>query len=109
MPTAMQPDSLPVIVLERLHLVEVRSKNDPSQAVRVARPISDASGAQAVSLAYTELDPGGAIPWHYESTDDEVLLVLDGEVEVSVQVSIEVDTVRVGRGGVLQIPARKPH
>ena len=104
-----QTHSLSVIVLDHLRLAEVHSKSDPAQVVRYAYPISDASGAQTLSLAYTELGPGGAIPWHYDSTDDEVLLVLDGEVEVTVQVSIEHESATVARGSALHIPAHKPH
>lgn len=46
-------------------------------------PIHSAMGTSATAVVYFELDPGGTLPEHSDSAE-ELLLVLEGEVEASV-------------------------
>src|SRR5207253_8726872 len=97
MTIADRTSSLDVTELAKLDLVEAWSKGTPDDRVRFAFPIA-APATRSVSLAYAELDPGGAIPWHIDSAAEEILLVLEGRVEVSLETYYDQDTVAIESG-----------
>jgi quercetin dioxygenase-like cupin family protein len=92
------------IDLEGLDLMEVWSKPDPDSRVRFTFPISGQTGATRSSVAYAELPVGGSIPYHVDSAN-EVLLVLDGTVEIDVAGETEL----VPSGRLVQIPRETKH
>jgi quercetin dioxygenase-like cupin family protein len=96
--------ALTTIDLESLELVEVWSKTDPSDRVSFTFPISAETGAQASSVAYAEIAPGGGIPLHFDSAN-ECDLILEGELEYELE-----DGARtVGPGVLIQISAETKH
>ena len=59
--------TLTITDLSSLELVEAWSKSEPSERVRFDFPISGETGATGASVAYAEIEPGGAIPIHHDS------------------------------------------
>jgi quercetin dioxygenase-like cupin family protein len=92
------------IALQRLELNEVWSKADPGERVRFTFPISAVTGAEHSSVAYAELPPAGAIPNHFDSAN-EVVVVLDGPVEIQVAGK----TATVESSSLVEIPAYAKH
>ena len=90
--------------LSSLELVEVWSKSDPTERVRFDFPISGETGASGASVAYAEIDPGGAIPMHHDSAN-EVDIILEGELEYDVNGEAKV----IGPGVLVQIPSEVKH
>jgi quercetin dioxygenase-like cupin family protein len=90
--------------LSSLELVEAWSKNEPSDRVRFDFPISGETGATGHSVAYAEIEPGGAIPMHYDSAN-EVDIILEGELEYEV----DAEARSIGPGVLIQIPAEVRH
>ena len=84
MTIADRTTGLPITRLSQLDLFEAWSKAEPGDRVRFAFPIA-APATGSISMAYAEIDPGGAIPWHVDSAAEEILLVLEGRVEVSLE------------------------
>jgi uncharacterized cupin superfamily protein len=63
--------------------------------------IAAAAGASALGCALYELDPGGqAVPYHCHHANEELLIVLDGELELRTPEG----TRPVGRGAVVSFP-----
>ena len=69
--------TLTTIDLRSLELVEIWSNADPSERVSFTFPISAETGAEASSVAYAEIPPGGGIPMHFDSAN-ECDLILEG-------------------------------
>ena len=92
------------IDLRGLELLEVWSKADPTERVSFTFPINAESGATRASVAYAELAPGGAIPAHFDSAN-EVVLVLEGTTEFEFDGSTET----VDPGKLVQIAAGSKH
>ena len=92
------------IDLCELELLEVWSKADPLEKVSFTFAISAETGATGASVAYAELGPGGAIPTHFDSAN-EIVLVLEGTVEVEVDGEIET----VAPGNLVQIAGGSRH
>jgi quercetin dioxygenase-like cupin family protein len=67
--------------LAELDLVEIWSKADESERARFTWAVNADTGSETGALAYVELAPGGAIPWHFDSAG-EIDVVLAGVVEV---------------------------
>jgi quercetin dioxygenase-like cupin family protein len=84
-----------------LNEVETQSVG-PGRAV--AFPVHSATGAAASATVWIALEPGGEVPEHTDSAE-ELLLVLDGEVEASVDG--ETGTLRSDQLAV--IPPMAPH
>jgi quercetin dioxygenase-like cupin family protein len=100
--------SLDVTRLAELELVEAWSKGEPGDRVRFAFPIA-APATGSVSLAYAEIEPGGAIPWHADSAAEEIVLVLEGRVEVSLETYRSAETTPVDAGCAVCFPAGRAH
>lgn len=92
------------IDLHALDLLEVWSKVEPTEKVSFAFAINAETGATGASVAYAELAPGGAIPTHFDSAN-EVVLVLDGTVEFEVDGGTET----VAPGKLVQIAGGSRH
>ena len=90
--------------LSSLELVEVWSKSEQSERVRFDFPISGETGATGASVAYAEIEPGGAIPTHHDSAN-EIDLILEGELEYE----LGAETRSIGPGVLIQIPANVKH
>jgi propionyl-CoA synthetase len=92
------------IELQKLDLVEAWSKADPTERVRFTFAINSETGQQQCSVAYAELETGGAIPRHSDSAT-EVILVAEGTVEI--ESDGQVGT--FGPGTLLAIPPHAKH
>jgi quercetin dioxygenase-like cupin family protein len=90
--------------LSSLELVEAWSKSDPTERVRFDFPISGETGATGASVAYAEIEPGGAIPMHHDSAN-EVDIILEGELEYEVDGEAKL----IGPGVLVQIPSEVKH
>lgn len=83
---------------------EVWWESDPSVRVRADFPLSAAKGSANTAVVYFELDPGCSLGRHTDSAE-EVLLVLEGVVEVTVGD----ETGTVGAGTIALVPEMVPH
>jgi quercetin dioxygenase-like cupin family protein len=108
MTTVEHAASLDVTRLAELDLVEAWSKSEPGDRVRFAFPIA-APATDSVSLAYAEIEPGGAIPWHADSAAEEIVLVLEGRVEVSLETYRSAETKAIEAGCAVCFPAGRAH
>lgn len=90
--------------LSSLELVEAWSKSEPTERIRFDFPISGETGATGASVAYAEIEPGGAIPLHHDSAN-EVDIILEGELEYEVGG----ETRLIGPGVLIQIPSETKH
>src|SRR2546421_6744389 len=77
---------------------------DRGPGLRAAFPISSAEGTAALAVVWIELVPGGVLDEHTD-TAEELLFVVDGEVEASLD--SERGTLRAGEAVV--VPALAPH
>jgi len=92
------------IDLESLETMEIQSALDPARRVRVAFPISSASGTAASASVYFELEPGAHVGVHTDSAE-EFLIVLEGSGEGLVGDEVA----RVEAGQVVAVPALVRH
>lgn len=90
--------------LDDLELHDGWLESDTSVHARFAFPMFWATGNASTAVLYVELEPGKGGPRHTD-TPEEILLVLDGEVEVTV--GDEVATARPGT--LVLVPAMVPH
>ncbi len=90
--------------LRDIELMEVESALDPSRRVRVAFPISSATGTAASASVYFELEPGAHVGVHTDSAE-EFLIVLEGTGEGLVGD----ETARVEAGQIVVVPAMVRH
>jgi len=90
--------------LRDIELMEVESALDPTRRVRVAFPISSATGTAASASVYFELEPGAHVGVHTDSAE-EFLIVLEGTGEGLVGD----ETARVEAGQVVVVPAMVRH
>lgn len=90
--------------LRDIELMEVESALDPSRRVRVAFPISSATGTAASACVYFELEPGAHVGVHTDSAE-EFLIVLEGTGEGL----LGDETARVEAGQVVVVPAMARH
>lgn len=80
------------------------SEEDPDLALRDAYLLSGVGGTAASAVAYFEIDPGKHLGAHVH-TAEEVILVLEGEIELTVGH----ETVRLQRGGMGVAPTMVRH
>lgn len=107
----MTTENMPALRATRLtdvELLEAWSKGTPGDRVRFAFPIA-APATGSISMAYAEIEPGGAIPWHVDSAAEEIILVLDGRVEVSLEGYGADETVLLEAGCAVCLPAGRAH
>jgi quercetin dioxygenase-like cupin family protein len=90
--------------LNELRLLEGWQEHDPTARTRVAFPLYAATGTRDCSVVYFEIEPGHRLATHTDSAE-EIVLVLDGTVEVTVGA----ETTRADRGGLVLIPEMVPH
>lgn len=89
---------------QNLDLVHFSSPDDDTRIARATWPVHREAGAASTAVVYIELDPGMHLGRHTDSAE-EVLVVLEGEVEVVVGS----ERGRVRAGGVAVVPSMAPH
>jgi quercetin dioxygenase-like cupin family protein len=92
------------IDLRSVETMDVTSALDPARQVRVAFPISSATGTAASAAVYFELDPGMHVGVHSDSAE-ECLVVLEGTAEGLVGDEVA----RLETGQVVVVPAMVRH
>lgn len=92
------------INLNQLELNEFVAQNNPSQRCKATFPMLGAHGTQHSATVYFELEPGDSLGTHTDSAE-ELLLILDGTVEVTIASERTVAT----PGTIALVPVMKPH
>lgn len=92
------------VKLDSLDPMEGWSASDTTMRFRSAFPLHAAAGTDRTSVVYFEVDPGGALPTHTDSVE-EVVLVLDGEVDVQLGEARG----HLSAGELALVPAMVPH
>ena len=90
--------------MEDLELLEVWYENDPTMRVKVNFPFFLGTGTKNTAVVYFEIEPGYRLGTHTDSAE-EILLVLEGEVEVS----LGEEQGRLSAGEMALVPAMVPH
>jgi quercetin dioxygenase-like cupin family protein len=90
--------------LQAIETMEIESALDPARRLRVAFPISSATGTAASASVYFELEPGAHVGAHTDSSE-EFLIVLEGSGEGIVGDEVA----RVEAGQVIVVPAMVRH
>lgn len=88
----------------QLDLLPAHHRDDEANVVRAAWPVHRGTGACSTAAVYFELDRGMRLGRHTDS-DEELLVVLAGEVDVIVGDERR----RVAAGGMAVAPAEVPH
>lgn len=90
--------------LNDLEMIEIESALDPTRRLRVAFPVSSATGTAASACVYFELEPGTHVGVHTDSSE-EFLVVLEGTAEGLVGDEAS----RVETGQLVVVPAMARH
>lgn len=90
--------------LDELELLECWYENDPTMQVKVNFPFFLGTGTRNTAVVYFELEPGYRLGTHTDSVE-EILLILEGEVEVS----LGDEEGRLTAGEMALVPAMVPH
>lgn len=90
--------------LNQLELTEFTGKDNPKQHCRATFPMLGAHGTQSSATVYFELEPGDNLGRHTDSAE-ELLLILEGEVEVSVGK----EKGKASQGTIALVPKMVPH
>lgn len=90
--------------LEDLELMEGWYEDDPTMRVKVNFPFFLGSGTKNTAVVYFEIEPGYRLGTHTDSAE-EILLVLEGEAEVS----LGDEEGRLSAGEMALVPAMMPH
>jgi quercetin dioxygenase-like cupin family protein len=90
--------------IDQLELAEVWYEDDPTMRLRVNFPFFLGTGTKSTAVVYFEIEPGHRLGSHTDSAE-EILLVLEGEAEVSL--GDERD--RLSAGEMALVPAMVPH
>ncbi len=90
--------------IEDLELMEVWYENDPTMHLKVNFPLFLGTGTKNTAVVYFEIEPGYRLGTHTDSAE-EILLVLEGEV----QVSLGEEEGRLSAGHMAVVPAMVPH
>jgi quercetin dioxygenase-like cupin family protein len=88
----------------KLDLLDTSMEGDEEHRVRVAFPVSAATGAAGTAVVYLEIDPGHKLSTHTDSAE-EILYIAEGEGEAHVGD----ETRRVSAGDMAVVPAMAPH
>jgi quercetin dioxygenase-like cupin family protein len=90
--------------VNKLELAEFTGRDNPLQHCRATFPLLGAHGTEHSATVYFELEPGRHLGRHTDSAE-ELLLILDGTVEVSVGEEKGVLT----KGDLALVPVLVPH
>ncbi len=90
--------------MEDLELLEVWYENDPTMRVKVNFPFFLGTGTKNTAVVYFEIEPGYRLGTHTDSAE-EILLILQGEIEVS----LGEEQGRLSAGEMALVPAMVPH
>lgn len=90
--------------LNEIDLNEFIGESDKNQHCRATFPLIGAHGSRQLASVYFELEPGDHLGRHTDSAE-ELLIVLDGNVEVSVGE----DTRKASKGALVLVPKMIPH
>jgi quercetin dioxygenase-like cupin family protein len=93
-----------VVDLHTVQAMDIESALDPTRRLRVAFPISSASGAAASAAVYFEVEPGDHVGVHTDSAE-ELLVVLEGTAEALVGDEVA----QAETGQVVVVPAMVRH
>jgi quercetin dioxygenase-like cupin family protein len=93
-----------VVDLHTVQVMDIESALDPTRRLRVAFPISSASGAAASATVYFEVEPGDHVGVHTDSAE-ELLVILEGTAEALVGEEVA----RAEAGHVVVVPAMVRH
>lgn len=93
-----------VIQTAELDLMPAHHRDGPDNVVRAAWPVHRGTGARSTAAVYFELAAGMRLGTHTDSAE-EVLVVLDGEVEIVVGDERR----RASAGTLAVVPAEVPH
>jgi quercetin dioxygenase-like cupin family protein len=103
-PSKSEVIHMQAIQTQELELGSFSLRADQDNVVRAAWPAYRDTGSANTAVVYFELDPGMELPTHTDSAE-EVLIVLEGEVEATV----DGERGRLGAGGIAVVPAMVPH
>lgn len=90
--------------LNAVETMDLESALDPARRLKVAFPISSATGTAASATVYFELEPGAHVGVHTDSAE-EFLIVLEGTAEGLVGEEVA----RAEAGHVVVVPAMVRH
>jgi quercetin dioxygenase-like cupin family protein len=90
--------------IDQLELLEVWYENDPTMRLKVNFPFFLGTGTKSTAVVYFEIEPGHRLGTHTDSAE-EILLVLEGEAEVS----LGDEQGRLSAGEMALVPAMVPH
>jgi quercetin dioxygenase-like cupin family protein len=90
--------------IDRLELLEAWYENDPTMRVKANFPFFVGSGTKNTAVVYFEVEPGHRLGTHTDSAE-EILLILEGEAEVS----LGGEQGRLSVGEMAVVPAMVPH
>jgi quercetin dioxygenase-like cupin family protein len=90
--------------IEDLELMEVWYENDPTMRLKVNFPVFLGTGSKNTAVVYFEIEPGYRLGTHTDSVE-EILLILEGQVEVS----LGEEDGRLSAGQMAVVPAMVPH
>jgi quercetin dioxygenase-like cupin family protein len=90
--------------IEDLELMEGWYEDDPTMRVKVNFPLFLGTGTKNTAVVYFEIEPGYRLGTHTDSAE-EILLVLEGEAEVS----LGDEEGRLSGGEMALVPAMVPH
>ncbi len=90
--------------IDQLELLEVWYENDPTMRLKVNFPFFLGTGTKSTAVVYFEIEPGYKLGTHTDSAE-EILLVLEGEAEVS----LGDEQGLLSAGEMALVPAMVPH
>ncbi len=90
--------------IDQLELAEVWYEDDPTMRLRVNFSFFLGTGTKSTAVVYFEIEPGHRLGSHTDSAE-EILLVLEGEAEVS----LGDERGRLSAGEMALVPAMVPH
>jgi quercetin dioxygenase-like cupin family protein len=90
--------------IEDLELMEVWYETDPTMRLKVNFPLFLGTGTKSTAVVYFEIEPGYGLGTHTDSAE-EILLILEGEVDVS----LGEEEGRLSAGQMAVVPAMVPH
>jgi quercetin dioxygenase-like cupin family protein len=105
-PLSSEKEKVNVIAerIDQLELMEFWYEDDPTMRVKVNFPFYVGTGTKNTAVVYFELEPGHRLGTHTDSAE-EILLVLEGEAEVS----LGDEQGRISAGEIAVVPAMVPH